>query len=169
MNIRNNKGITLMTEVIAVLLLVIIISIISYSAKSSLQIRNLNNMYADIISIQDKVSTYYLKYGSVPIGEEVSENIIEQISDEINPNDSGYYYKVNMSELQNITLNNRQTDDEYYFINSQTLTVYYSKGVKVDNLNSNDDEDSKRISKTYHTLPSNYDGISNLNIKKYQQ
>ena len=46
MNFRDNKGITLVAEVITIILLLLIVSIITYSSKSTFQIRNLNNMYA---------------------------------------------------------------------------------------------------------------------------
>lgn len=165
MNIRNDKGITLIVETITVLLLTLIMSIISYSSKSSLQVRKLNDMYSDIVSIQDKAANYYLKYGKAPVTEEkVSETVINQIKDEKNPNDAeGEYYKVDISSLNNITLNNKETSDNYYFMNKKTLTTYYSKGFKINN-KVND----KVESKTYHTLPSNYVGIQKLEVNKYQ-
>ena len=131
MNFRDNKGITLVAEVITVLILLLIVSIISYSSMSSLQVRNLNNMYTDIINIQDKAINYYIKYGRAP----VDTNKITDISfieNEKNPNDEdGEYYKVNLSLLSNISLNNEQTADKYYFMNARTLTTYYSKGVTI--------------------------------------
>lgn len=164
MNIRNNKGITLMAEVITVIVLLMIISIISYSSMSSLQVRNLNNMYSDIVNIQEKAANYYLKYGSAPVTTEaVSSSVESNIASEKNPNDeAGKYYKINFSLLNNMSLNNKQTDDNYYFMNAKTLTVYYSKGVTIDNLNDGSS------AKTYHTLPSNYEGVSNLNVDKYK-
>ena len=172
MNIRNNKGITLISEVVAVLLLLIIISIISYSARSSLQIRNLNNMYADIINIQDRVQSYYLKYGLVPTGEEISESVKTAIveSGQTNPNDEeDRYYIVDFSKLDNMVLNNRQTSDEFYFINLRTLTVYYSKGVIITNLNNTvPSESNGKINKIYYTIPSNYENISVINQSEYK-
>ena len=164
MNIYNNKGITLMAEVMTVLVLIIIVSIITYSSMSSLQVKNLNNMYSDIVNIQEKAANYYLKYGESPVTNDVVPNsIIEAIASEKNPNDEdGKYYKINFSVLNNISLNNKQTSNYYYFMNEKTLTVYYSKGVTIDNLNGG------TTSITYHTLPSNYEGISNLNVSYYQ-
>lgn len=162
MNIRDNKGITLMAEVITIILLLLIVSIITYSSMSSLQVRNLNDMYADIVNIQDKAANYYLKYGKAPVTTtQVPGTVISAMSDELNPNDDGNYYVVNLSNLNNISLNNKQTDENYYFINNKTLTVYYSKGVKVDKLNNIGE-------KTYHTLPSNYEGIEKLEVGSYQ-
>lgn len=164
MDIRNNKGITLMAEVITVIILLMIISIISYSSMSSLQVRNLNNMYSDIVNIQEKAANYYLKYGIAPVTAETpSASVLENMKTEKNPNDEeGQYYKINYSLLNNMSLNNKQTTDNYYYMNSKTLTVYYSKGVTIDKLNGGTE------SKTYHTLPSNYEGISKLNVDKYK-
>ena len=145
MNIRDNKGITLMAEVITIILLLLIVSIITYSSMSSLQVRNLNDMYADIVNIQDKAANYYLKYGKAPVTTtQVPGTVISAMSDELNPNDDSNYYVVNLSNL-----------------NNKTLTVYYSKGVKVDKLNNIGE-------KTYHTLPSNYEGIEKLEVGSYQ-
>lgn len=163
MNIRDNKGITLMAEVITVLILLMIISIISYSSMSSLQVRNLNNMYSDIVNIQEKAANYYLKYKQAPVTTEaVPSSVIDSIATEKNLNDEeGKYYKINFSAL-NMSLNNKQTTDNYYFMNATSLTVYYSKGVTIDNLNGTSS------TKVFHTLPSNYDGVSKLNVGNYQ-
>lgn len=166
MNIRNNKGITLIAEVMTVLLLILIVSVITYSSTSGLQVQRLNNMYADIASIQEKAQNYYLKYGKAPVNknQKVPDSVIETMTQELNINDKADdYYKINLEEVKNITLNNKQTNDNYYFMNAQTLTVYYSKGVKVKNLNGETSE------KTYHTLPSNYKNVSKIDAYAYQQ
>ena len=164
MNIRDDKGITLAVEIITVLLLVLIVSVISYSSMSSLQVKTLNNMYSDIISVQEKATNYYFKYGRAPVtAEAVSAEIVNKIADEKNPNDEpGEYYKINFNALNNLSLNNKQTEDSFYFMNAKTLTVYHSLGVKVDGLNNGTE------TKHYHTLPSNYQGISKLNVNYYQ-
>ncbi len=86
-----------------------------------------------------------------------------------NPNDTNAYYKIDFSKLPNITLNNKEVKDEanieneeFYFICKDTLTVYYSKGVVLDNLNS--DNGSVKV---FYTLPSNYEGISAINVNNY--
>lgn len=166
-SIRNNKGITLMAEVITVILLIIIISIISYSSMNSLKVKKLNNMYSDITAIQEKAANYYMKYGKAPviITEKVNdEDVLASIADERNPNDDpNGYYKIDISVLPNISLNNKE-DDGYYFMNIETLTTYYSKGVKVNNLKNNSTNNS--VSKTYHTVPQEYDDLSKLLINK---
>ncbi|MBR3696774.1 MAG: hypothetical protein IKM97_00640 [Clostridia bacterium] len=164
MNVRNNKGITLIAEVITVLLLIVIASIILYSSISNLKIKNLNNMFTDITTIQENALNYYLKYKKAPITDEIiSNDIIEAMEDELNPNDEeGKYYKINFSLLNKINLNNNQTEEDYYFINEKTLTVYHSTGITIAGLNNSN------LSQTFHTLPSNYKDISELNVSIYQ-
>lgn len=156
MNIKNQKGITLMAEVITVVVFLLILSTISYSSMSSLQVRALNSMYADILVIQEKAANYYLKYGEAPIGDEVTAN-----ANHLNPNDSDKYYKVDFNKLLNVSLNNKQTDENYYYMNVKTLTVYYSKGVKINNLNDSSSE-------THYTLPSNYSNVNEIDPTIYQ-
>ena len=167
-SIRNNKGITLMAEVITVLLLIIIISIISYSSMNSLKVKKLNNMYSDITAIQEKAANYYMKYGKAPVitTEKVDdEDVLASIEDEKNPNDDpDGYYKVDISLLDNISLNNKPNEDGYYFMNIKTLTTYYSKGVSIDKLKKNDENENS--SKTYHTVPQEYDNLSQLAVNK---
>lgn len=171
MDIRNNKGITLMAEVMTVLLLLMIISIISYSSMSSLQVRNLNNMYSDIVSIQEKAANYFLKYGKVPVtSEAVASSVVNKMTEENqnNPNDGAEYYKIDFSALANMSLNNKETTDNYYYMNTKTLTVYYSKGVTIDNITVNSTTGEKG-NKVYYTLPSNYTNRTAVAYGNYQE
>ena len=86
-----------------------------------------------------------------------------------NPNDTDEYYKIDFSKLPNVTLNNKEVKDEanieneeFYFICPKTLTVYYSKGVLVDNLNTDNGS-----AKVFYTLPSNYENIKTVNVTQY--
>lgn len=164
-NMKNDKGITLLAEVMAVAVVVMIIAIISYSSMSSFQVRKLNNMYADIVNIQEKAANYYLKYGEAPV-DKTSPVIMNNVPDtQKNVNDDvDKYYKVDFSKLLNVTLNNEQTMEEYYYMNEKTLTTYYSKGVTIDNLNS-----EVNPSITYYTVPSNYEDITTIDLTLYQE
>lgn len=162
-NLRCNKGITLMAEAITVVLLMMIIGVISYSSMASLQVKALNNMYSDIVNIQEKAANYYLKYGEAPVDKTVQVQTANLPTGEINPNDEeNSYYKVDISKLLNLSLNNNQTNDNYYYMNTKTLTTYYTKGVKIDNLNG------EAPSKTYHTLPENHENVAKMQVSSYQ-
>lgn len=160
MDIKNQKGITLMAEVITIVVFMLILTTISYSSISSLQVRALNSMYADIVVIQEKAANYYLKYGEAPVSNEEIVALPDDIKTD--PNDEGgKYYKVDFSKLLNVSLNNKQTEDDFYYMNDKTLTVYYSKGVTISNLNSNNKE-------VHYTLPSNYTNVQKIDVEKYK-
>ena len=54
MNLKNQKGITMVAEVLTMVIFVLLIGTITYSSMSSFDVRDLNNMYADILTIQEK-------------------------------------------------------------------------------------------------------------------
>lgn len=150
--LKNNKGITLIVLTITIIVLLIITSITIYNSKSHLAIKNLNNLYSDIESIRTKVSDYYLSNNSLPIYEnaylEDSSELTTLLKanggegDIINVNDEGKYYVLNLSKLDNLTLNygreyshwndtsNFSTYQDLYIINEITHQIYYPKGIK---------------------------------------
>ena len=66
-NKKGSKGITLISMILAVIVLMIIIGTISYSSRSSFQTRSLQNLYTDIDGINDAISVYYMKNKLLPI------------------------------------------------------------------------------------------------------
>lgn len=157
-NLRSNKGITLMAEVLTVILLVMVITAVTYSSNSALQIRNLNKMYSDITTLQEKAASYYLENGTAPVTTDQID--ITSITSDVNPNDSSDgYYKIDTTKLSNLTLNYEQTATAFYFINTQSLTVYYTKGVSVS---------TSGDSVTYYTMPSNYETTTTITLETYQ-
>ena len=60
-NLKNNKGIALITLLVAVLMLLIISSIVIYNSTSHYRISNLNKMYNDIHLLNEQVFLYYSK------------------------------------------------------------------------------------------------------------
>ena len=133
---KKQEGITIVALTITVLLFLLILSTITFTSLSSIQIRQLNNMYADIVNLQEKIDLYYLKNGFLPI--DVSKKVeyssdIEWLATR-NPNDGNVYYELDsetLKKLDGITLINSEEDDKFY-INEQSHTVYYSKGIQVE-------------------------------------
>lgn len=117
--INNKKGITLVSLVVSVVILLILSTISIYSIKSADNINPYNNMIADINLLEDKIKIYYNKYSEIPKTSDVIE--IEGVK----------YYKIDLSKLENITLNfgTNEDSEDYYLVNSN-LEVYYKKGVK---------------------------------------
>lgn len=133
-NLKNEKGITMIAIVITIIILLIIISTVSFSSKNGIDMKKLNNMYADILILEEKISVYYLKNGTIPIkGETIN---LAEIPDEIeadNPNNGTEFYDIDLDKLENISLNNNNSSLEIdkYIINYDSHAVYYLKGVTV--------------------------------------
>lgn len=151
-NLKQDKGITLVTLILAIVIMLIISSVIIYNAGTGMNTRALNNMYNDITIIKDKVDIYYSQYGTLPIIKTSYTNI--KNIENININDNENYYVVDLEALENITLiygkdyksykqnqDNEKTD--LYIINEQSHTIYYVKGITLDN-------------KNYYTIPNEY-------------
>lgn len=151
-NLKSDKGVTLLVLTITIIVLLIITSITISNSKSQLAIKNVNYLYSDIDSISTKVSDYYLKNNSLPVLANAYLNnrnalkllCISNEEDEslINPNDDGEYYVIDLSKLENLTLNygkdyknwdtssTFQTYQDLYIINKVSHQIYYPKGVK---------------------------------------
>ena len=151
-NLKNDKGVTLIILTITIIVLLIITGITINNSKSQLMIKKVNNLYSDIDSISTKVSDYYLKNNSLPVFDNniylnsSSElgTLIEKIGGDksvINANDDGPYYVLNLSKLENLTLNfgseYKKWNDtsisnmyqDLYIINGVTHQIYYPKGI----------------------------------------
>lgn len=126
--INSNKGITLVSLVVSIIILLILSTISIYGIKSSNNISPYNNMVADIKLLEDKILVYYNKYGEIP-----------KISRSININDINYY-EIDLSKLDNLTLNYGQeygesdelviNKSDVYVVND-SLEVYYIQGVNL--------------------------------------
>ena len=152
MKVKNEKGVTLLILTITITVLLLITGITIANSQSQLAIKNVNNLYSDLDSISTKVSDYYLKNNSLPVlgGAYLkSSNALKLLcisngEDEnlINPNDDGEYYVIDLSKLDNLTLNygrdykkwdTSSTFQDYqdiYIINEVSHQIYYPSGIK---------------------------------------
>ena len=155
MNLKNEKGVTLIVLTITIIVILIITSITIYNSNNQLAIRRVNNLYSDIDSISTKVTMYYLENDTLPVCDNEYEtsiydfkNIINSNGAEdnvINPNDGDIYYVIDLSKLDNLTLNYGMGFKEWkeaidpkpiefqdlYIINDMTHQIYYPKGIKL--------------------------------------
>ena len=118
--IKNQKGITIVSLIITVIILTILATITVTSIKASGNIGPYNKMVADITLLEDKLLVFYNKNGYIPIIDDTEETI-----------NGIKYNKIDLSKLSNITLNfgfSNETDD-YYLVNNG-LKVYYKKGIE---------------------------------------
>ncbi len=144
--LKNSKGITLVTLIVTIIVLLIVSNVTIYSVKNNLGIEKLKNMQNDIENLSDKISAYYNQYGTLPIidGEYTNINEIET-AELIDKNvDKGNFYIIDLSALENLTLtygkdfkNIKNTSDkntlkDIYIINETSHNIFYVKGIKSD-------------------------------------
>lgn len=163
--LKQNKGITLVTLVLAIVIMLIISSILIYNADTATKTKALNSMYNDISSLANKIQIYYSKYGEIPAIKEPYTNV-ESIKF-INQNDSDKYYVIDLEALEKVTLSYGKDYSKYkeganaeltdiYVINEQSHNIYYIKGVQVDEI-------------TYYTIPGKYTKVDVPTVSKKVQ
>lgn len=144
--LKNSKGVTLVTLIVTIIVLLIVSNVTIYSVKNNLGIEKLKNMQNDIENLSDKISAYYNQYGTLPIidGEYTNINEIET-AELIDKNvDKGNFHIIDLSALENLTLtygkdfkNIKNTSDkntlkDIYIINETSHNIFYVKGIKSD-------------------------------------
>lgn len=149
---NNQKGITLTILVATIAVLAIIIGSISYSSMSSLKMKLYYNMCSDIELLDEKIALYYLQKNELPIKgnpNNVNDLIVNYSENNINynPNNSGTLYQIDLSKLDNLSLN--YTD---YYIDETSHTIYFFDGIKVGE-------------ELYYTVPLAYQEV---NVNSYQ-
>ncbi len=151
---KNNKGITMISLVITIIVLLIVTSIIIGNGLGQMGTKRVNYLYADIDSISTKIAEYYLKNETLPVYENLYVNSKEELEDLFksngattditNVNDGNEYYVIDLSKLNNLTLNygddykewtDTSTAEDFqniYIINSVTHQIYFPHGVRLD-------------------------------------
>lgn len=143
---KSQKGISLVSLIIAVIVLVILTNVMIYNISDSLKVENLKAMQSDIQSLRDKVSLYYVQNGKIPASLKYT-NIQHLrgagiISDAV---DTGEFFVIDLSALEGVTLNygrdfenireNTENVDNYkdlYIINGVSHNIFYVNGITVD-------------------------------------
>ena len=67
MKYKGNKGITLISLVLTVIVILIITSALIFNAQDQIEMRKIQNLSIDIENLNAKVDEYFLKYGELPI------------------------------------------------------------------------------------------------------
>ena len=137
---RNQRGVTLISLLIIIVILFILSSTTVYTSIDRMKINNLNKMYNDIEVLEDKISSYFLKFGGIPILKIDGNNVPythTTISFNTNINDDENYYIIDLEVIGDITLNygeegykNPNQSEDVYIINGNTHTIYYVKGIE---------------------------------------
>ncbi len=143
-NIRKEKGVTMITVTIAVIILLIITGILVYNAKDVIYIRNYNALKNDIELLRDKVAEFYNEYGSIPAKIQCT-NIstgIESVLNNVELKNKDDFYVLDLQVLDGLTLNygkdyetvkNMEKVEEYYpdlyIIHKMTHNIFLIGGI----------------------------------------
>ena len=143
--IKKDKGITLISLSIAVIIILTITGMILYSAKDNIYIRNLTNMQTDIENLRDKISAYYSEYGDIPAKTEYPDITNLENAGVIGANDTGKFYIIELEKIEGLTLNYGEDYETYkangykytsnltdiYIINEDSHNIFYVEGISV--------------------------------------
>ena len=139
---KNNKGNTLVSLMITIVVMVIISSVTLYTSMDRFEINNLEKLYNDLKLLSNKVSNYYLKYNGLPVVRDEKNQILNYTYTELEfeENETGNensYYILDLEAMSGLTLNYGQegyekpnTSDDVFVINEKTHQIYYVKGVE---------------------------------------
>ncbi len=140
--IYNNKGITIVSLIITIIVILIISSITINVSYKRFEINKFNKMKNDLELLSDKVSNYYLKTENIPVVLDSSGNKTQYTFTELNfdkdSTDNSVYYILDLEAMDGLFLNygeegfkNINTSDDVYVINEQSHVIYYVKGIKL--------------------------------------
>ena len=140
---NNCKGITLVSLIVTIVVMLIVISITGNVSYERFKINKFNKMKNDIELLSDKVNNYYLTYNEIPVLKDGENNSVKYeyttLNFSKNVNDNENYYIINLSAMKNIALNygkdgyeNLNQSDDVYIINEASHVIYYVKGVELD-------------------------------------
>lgn len=126
MNIKNNKGLTLISLILTVIIILIITAAMIYNTQNQLQMKSIHNLSNDIETLNAKVDEYYLKYGELPKLCDYTEErnvklknkndfeiLIKNtkagerkaiLNTELNEHDNNEYIVIDLEKLGNLTL-----------------------------------------------------------------
>ena len=160
---KGNKGITLMSLIISMIILMFITGAIIYNTQNHLSVSKINKLRLDIDALNGKVDEYYLKYGELPTlcnYTQSKEIFLRRLKDaanedgaalnnEVNPNDGNEYDVIDVEKFDGLTLNygyeqkgdffkakrkmSVDNENELYIINRVTHQIYFPHGVVADN------------------------------------
>ena len=125
-NIKGNKGITLVSLVVTIIVLLILTGTTIYNYSISNETSYYNKMVSDIELLNDKILIYYNKYVEIP-----------KTNREITINGT-LYYEIDLSKIGTLTLNygkeygrivTLSASSDVYVVD-KSLNVYYLKGVE---------------------------------------
>lgn len=135
--LKTNSGITLITLIITVLILLIISATGIYASVERLKINNVKKMFIDIEVLEDKTSEYYLTNAKLPIIKNgASEYEYPYTIPEIGAENLRI---IDLSSLEGLTLSYGEgfkeldlsnLNNDLYVINKETFQIFYAQGLE---------------------------------------
>lgn len=153
MNLKENKGITLIALVMTVIILLILSGAMVYNSTNQIKIKKINDLKNDIQILSEKIEDYYIKYGSLPVlcdytADNITtlknktdfQNLINQnasarsatISTEINKNDGDKYEVIDLERLDGISLNYGYDKNGEYFELKENPDISYTEKIETE-------------------------------------
>mgnify|MGYP005777385485 CR=1 FL=1 len=144
-NLRKERGVTMITLTITIIILMVITGILIYNARDIVYIKNYNALKNDIQLLRSKVSEYYNEYGTIPAKAKCSKISVglETVFTEDELNNEGELYVLDLEALDGLTLNYgkdyeevkdlAEVDDYYsdlYLIHGMTHNIFLNGGIK---------------------------------------
>ncbi len=131
---KNEKGITLITLVITIVILATLTITLASNSYDSTQLSKLTKLDNDIKVLNDRVAVYYVENEKLPIyGNAYSKDTLKEIIGDLSGNDGNEYYTIDLSLLDNLTLNYGQDylsfGGDSYIINVESHIIYHIEGI----------------------------------------
>ena len=138
--LKRENGVSLVSLIVTIVVLIIITNILIYNLKGNLRLGNLKNMQNDINNLSQKISSYYAKNGKIPVKLEYTNT--GHLNSIVGATDTGKFYIIDLSSLENLTLNygedfkniNEESTEEQineytdlYIINEVSHNIFYDK------------------------------------------
>ena len=172
--IKSERGISLVSLVITIVVIIILANVIIYNVRDDLKLGNLTEMQNDIETLRDKVSSYYTQNGKIPASIEYTNiSHIEEAGVISQAIDTGKFLVIDLSALENLTLNNGKDFEQVkenpenannytdlYIINETSHNIFYVKGITIDDDTFYKDYTADRID----TAPVNLRYVENVKI-----
>ena len=122
--LRDKKGISLITAVMTVLIIIIILSTITYTAINNTKVKKINEFYSDLRVITDEVQLYYAEHDKLPVDDifyTVTESYIQK---EVN----GVFEAYSSLESANMDFILKDGKTDYSFENLYNPNDYDTSG-----------------------------------------
>ena len=131
---KNEKGITLITLVITILILATITITLATNAYDSTQLSRLTKLDNDIKTLNDRVAVYFVEHEQLPAyGNPYSKEKLKDVIEGLSQNDGDKYYTIDLRLLDNLSLNYGKDYLSFggnsYIINEESHIIYHLEGI----------------------------------------